>query len=64
MDYDTLYEYFEGWIVYAKYASTFKLRRKIGKKIEMNFPNEISTKEINRFSKHKSTVLPKPQSRP
>ena len=47
VDYDEIYEYFQGWFTYAKNANTHKLRKKLGKKIENYFPNEISYIEIN-----------------
>ena len=51
IDYDTVYDYIEGWIAYAKNANTCKLRKKILTDFESDFPNEISTKEINRHLK-------------
>ena len=55
ISYDKIYDTIEGWISYAKNANTYKLRKKILKKIEPKFRNEISTKEINRHLKHKSS---------
>ncbi|MBN1377462.1 group II intron reverse transcriptase domain-containing protein [Candidatus Woesearchaeota archaeon] len=49
IDYDAIYDYMEGWLAYAKNADTYKLRKKLAEKVEMNFPYEISTKEINRI---------------
>lgn len=51
VNYDTIYDLLEGWMAYAKYANTFKLRRSIAFRIEQEFPREISTKEINRLPK-------------
>ncbi len=51
IDYDNIYDYIEGWIAHAKYANTYKLRKKLLNEIEETFPNEISTKEINRLLK-------------
>ena len=51
INYDIVYDFFEGWFAYAKHANTFKLRKAIAEEIEENFPNEISTKEINRLTK-------------
>ncbi|MFH1324288.1 MAG: RNA-directed DNA polymerase [Nanoarchaeota archaeon] len=51
IDYDTIYDFFEGWFAYAKHANTYKLRKKIAVEIGKEFTNEISTKEINRMSK-------------
>ena len=50
-DCDILYDFLEGWIAYAKNANTCKLRKKILTDFESDFPNEISTKEINRHLK-------------
>jgi len=47
--YDIIYDFLEGWIAYAKYANTHKFRNKTTRKFECMFPNEISTKEINRY---------------
>jgi retron-type reverse transcriptase len=51
INYDDIYDFFEGWIAYAKQANTYTLRKRIAIEIEKVFPNEISTKEINRVSK-------------
>ncbi len=48
IDYDYVYDILEGWVAYAKNANVYKLRRKLAEEIKMSFPNEISTKEINR----------------
>jgi RNA-directed DNA polymerase len=53
LDYDSVYDFFEGWLAYAKNANTYKLRRKIAEGIEKNFSSAMSTKEINRLSKSK-----------
>ena len=50
-DYDVIYDFFEGWFAYAKQADTYNLRKKISMEIEKVFPNELSTKEINRMTK-------------
>ena len=50
-DYDRIYEFFEGWLAFAKQADTYKLRKKINAEFEKAFPNEISTKEINKYLK-------------
>ena len=52
IDYDTIYDFFEGWLAYAKHANTHKLRKKIAKEIENNFLNGISTKEIRRMNRN------------
>lgn len=51
IDYDGIYDFFEGWFAYAKHANTYTLRKKLAVEIEDIFPNEISTKEINRLAK-------------
>ena len=56
IDYGKIYDFLEGWMAYAKYANTYKQRKKIIWEIKRNFPNEISTKEINRISKVINTV--------
>ena len=53
IDYDDIYDFLEGWLSYVKHANTHKLRKKILEDIENNFPNEISTKEINKASRKK-----------
>ncbi len=56
-DYDSIYDFLEGWIVYAKNANTYKLRRKITAEFAKDFANEISTKEINRYLKTMKKIL-------
>lgn len=51
IDYDTFYDFLEGWIAYIKNASTYKLRKTILTNFEIRFPGRISTKEINRLNK-------------
>jgi predicted PolB exonuclease-like 3'-5' exonuclease len=51
IDYDKIYDYFEGWIAYAKNANTYKMRKKITKQVEEAFPTEISSNEFNRYYK-------------
>ena len=51
VDYDEIYEYFQGWLAYAKSANTYKLRKRAGQKLQEYFPNEISSVEINRLIK-------------
>ncbi len=51
IDYDKIYDFLEGWLAYAKNANTYKLRKTILEAIEKKFAKEISTKEINRYSK-------------
>lgn len=49
--YDAIYDSVEGWLTYAKHANTYRLREKFMLRVEQEFPNEISTKEINRLEK-------------
>ncbi len=48
IDYDQFYNFMEGWIAYAKFADTYKLRKKISTEFEQKYPSEISIKEVNR----------------
>jgi len=50
IDYDSIYEYLQGWLAYAKQANTHKLRKKLVATIEKTFPNELSTIEISRLN--------------
>ena len=49
IDYDSLYDFIEGWIAYAKNANTYNLRKNILTDFEREFSREISIKEINRY---------------
>ncbi|MDO8656029.1 MAG: reverse transcriptase domain-containing protein [Nanoarchaeota archaeon] len=51
VDYDSVYEFVEGWLAYVKNANTYTLRKKVLVSIEQRFPTEISTKEVNRGRK-------------
>lgn len=51
IDYDTIYDFLEGWIAYSMHANTHKLRKNLLKPIEDKFKGEISTKEFNRYLK-------------
>ncbi len=51
-NYDKIYESMQGTFAYMKHANTYKLRGKLGKQIEENFPNQISSIEINIYLKH------------
>ncbi len=51
INYGAVYDFIEGWIAYAKNAHTYKFRKKILADFECRFPNELSTKEINRCLK-------------
>ena len=46
--YDSIYEFMEGWIAYAKHANTFTLRQDILCNFDYAFSHEISTKQVNR----------------
>lgn len=48
MCYDEVYASIEGWMAYAGHANTYNLRRGIASQIEIDYPNELSTKEINK----------------
>ena len=54
IDFDSVYNFMEGWCAYAQHANTYKLRQKFLLEFEKKWLNEISTKEINR-------ILPKPK---
>jgi len=49
--YDTIYNFLEGWLVYAKNADTYAMRRNFLAEFESAFPDEISTKELSRHCK-------------
>lgn len=51
ISYDKIYNFLEGWQAYAKNADTYNLRKKILTEMEDKFSNEISTKEVNKYSK-------------
>ena len=53
LNYDTIYEYLQGWLAYAKQANTYKLRKKLLEVIEHEFPNEVAALEINKLLKKK-----------
>ncbi len=48
ISYDSIYDFIEGWVAYAKHADTYNLRQKIIADFEQKFSSEISTKEVNR----------------
>ncbi len=48
INYDSIYDFIEGWVAYAKHAHTYNLRKKIIAEFERKFSAEISTKEIDR----------------
>jgi retron-type reverse transcriptase len=51
IDYDKVYDFFEGWCAYAKNASTYKLRKNVLQNYGKRYRKEVSTKEVNRFQK-------------
>jgi retron-type reverse transcriptase len=51
IDYDYVYDFLEGWLAYAKDASTYLLRKRVIRTVNESFAGEISTKEINRYQK-------------
>lgn len=48
LSYDSLYDFMEGWIAYAKNADTYAMRQQLISLFERTFCDEVSTKEINR----------------
>jgi len=51
VNYDAVYDFFEGWAAYSKYANTFKLRKKHFAHAEKLFGGALSTKELCKYSK-------------
>ena len=49
INYDSAFDFMEGWLAYARQANTYTLRKKFVKQFEAAFPNEISTKELNKY---------------
>ena len=56
INYGAVYDFLEGWIAYAKNANTYNLRKNITDEFERIFPNEISTKDINRYLKYQKPL--------
>ncbi len=50
-DYDSICEFLEGWMSYAKQANTYNLRHKVADIIESNFTGNIHSLQINRLIK-------------
>jgi hypothetical protein len=50
--YDQVYDKMLGSFAYAKHAKTYKLRKAIIKQLDLFFPNEITTTEINQALKN------------
>jgi len=50
-NYDSLCEYLEGWMVYAKHANTYNLRNRIASLVESSFQGNISLLQIDRLIK-------------
>lgn len=57
--YDPIYNFMEGWIAYVKRANTYKLRQKILSRVELQFQQEVSTKEYNLFLREQKHNSPK-----
>lgn len=51
ISYDSLLDSLNGWIGYAMWVNTYKLRKSIIKKIEIRFNNLVSNKDIQRWTK-------------
>ena len=51
IDYDKVYDCFQGWFAYIKNANTYKLQKNIKQKLQEYFPNEFSTCELNKLVK-------------
>jgi len=56
IQYDTIYDFIEGWIAYVKNADTYTLHQKIMASVEQKFAHEISTKEVNRGRKEQRHI--------
>jgi len=52
VDYDWVYESFQGWNAYAMYADAYHLRKKFGELIQNRFYGSISLTEISQLMKH------------
>lgn len=50
-NYDSLCEYLEGWMNYARYGNTYNLRREIADNVESRFQGFISSLQIDRLIK-------------
>ncbi len=48
IDFDSVYNFFEGWCAYAKHANTYRIRQHQLRAFENKWKTEISFKEINR----------------
>lgn len=51
IEYDTLYNFLEGWLAYAKQANTHTLQKSILQEFEQKGITDVSTKEVNRLLK-------------
>jgi RNA-directed DNA polymerase len=47
--YDEVYDFFEGWLAFAKHADTYRLRQNILAGIEPSFLGQISSKELDGY---------------
>lgn len=56
-DYDSICEFLEGWMSYAKQANTYNLRHKVADIIESNFTGKIHSLQIDRIIKQTNKGL-------
>jgi len=59
LNYDTIYDFLEGWVAYTKCANTYKLRQRVLAKVEPKFQSEVATKEYNRYLKEQKRTIQK-----
>lgn len=60
IEYDTLYNFLEGWLAYAKQANTYTLRKNILREFEQKKITDVSTKEVNHLIKHSRRLTQSP----
>lgn len=51
INFDSVYNFMEGWCAYAKHANTYNLRQQFLLEFEQKWPHKISSKEVNRLPK-------------
>ncbi len=51
-NYDSVYEFLDGWFSYANHADTYNLKNKIAETVENNFQGNMSLLEIDRLIKY------------
>ena len=49
IDYNSVYDFMEGWMAYAQNANTYDVRKRILSDFEEKYSSEISNKEVNRI---------------